>query len=239
MKQSIKYFIYPFRVILYIPRFKLGKYLILSLFLTLVSSLFLILGLYFLLDSLLKAVLQDFLMQYVNFYDYLLPVLNILLAIQMFFLFIVFYRILAQLLILPFLEPLRKELEKKYNISPIKNTTLKQDIKNLFYGLYKSFIYVVIYIFLLIISIFLGPFQSIILFLYDSYIIGKGIFDVYFEKDYPEPKQREQFLKTKKIPILLTGIACTIILFIPIFGILLSAICGYTAVFLNENKIKI
>jgi len=194
-----------------------------------------ILGIYFFLDSILKVFLERYLLEY----KYLLSVLNILLTLQLFFLFFAFYRIIAQLVILPFLDPLRKELEKKYNVPSAKETTFKQDIRNMFYGLYKSILFILIYLFLFFVTIFLGPFQNVILFLYDSYILGNGIFDVYWEKEFPHPKERKQKLKEQKIEMLLTGMASSMILLIPIFGVFLSAICGYIGVFFNHHKIKI
>lgn len=234
MKENINYFLYSFRAIFLIPKLRLGKYLILPFIMTLLLSFFIIMGLYFLMDFILKSFLGNYLLQY----DYLIPALNILIVIQLIFFFGIFYRIVAQLLILPFLDPLRKELEKKYHITRHKETTFKEDVKNFFWGFYRSIVYVLIYIILMMGTFFLGPLQSFLLFIYDSYILGKGIFDVFLEKEFPEPKEREKVLKTQKIPILMTGIASMLILFIPILGILLSAICGYISVFLNYHHIK-
>lgn len=84
----------------------------------------------------------------------------------------------------------------------------------------------------------LGSFQILLLFLFDSYILGNGIYDTYFEKKIPEPKLRSKELKKKRKEILLTGMASTLLLFFPLFGIILSFFCGFIAVFLNEHDIK-
>ncbi len=235
MKEKWNYFYYPFRVLFLIPKLPLKKYFFLLFFMTIMLSFIIILGIYFFLDSIMKVFLERYLLEY----KYLLPLLNILLTLQLFFLFFAFYRIISQLGILPFLEPLRKALEKEYNVASAKETTFKQDIKNLFYGLYKSILLIFIYLFLFFVTIFLGPFQNVILFLYDSYILGNGIFDAYWEKEYPHPKERTKKLKEQKIEMLLTGMASTMILFIPIFGVFLSTICGYMSVFFNHHKIRI
>jgi uncharacterized protein involved in cysteine biosynthesis len=235
MKKKWNYFYYPFRVLFLLPKLPLKKYFFFLFLMTIMLSFIMIVGIYFFVDSILKVLLEIYLLEF----KYLLAVLNILLTLQLFFLFFAFYRIIAQLVILPFLEPLRKALENKYNVPSAKETTFKQDIINMFYGLYKSILFILIYLFLFFLTIFLGPFQNVILFLYDSYILGNEIFDAYWEKEYPHPKERSKKLKEQKIEMLLTGMASTMILFIPIFGVFLSTICGYMSVFFNHHRIRI
>ncbi len=81
--------------------------------------------------------------------------------------------------------------------------------------------------------------QAIILFLFNSYALGNGIYDVFFEKEIPSPVKRQSLLKKKKLEILFLGIGISFILMIPVIGIILSVICGYISLFVYYHKIKI
>ncbi len=184
-----------------------------------------------------RILFSKYLEQFLLKFEYLISFIHIMIFIYSFFLFIMFYRVIAQIAILPFLEPLWKELLIKYQITETNNTTFYQDIINLIAGILKSFLYLITYMILFLFTIFLGPIQAIILFLFNAYSIGHAIFDVFYERFYPEPKQRSAFLKTKKKEIFLLGLSTLTILLIPILGIFLAGICGYIAVFLYHYEI--
>lgn len=200
-----------------------------TLLLSIISSV----GIYYINKILFSKYLEEFLLEF----NYLISIIHIMIFIYSFFFFIVFYRVIAQIAILPFLEPLWKELLIKHQITEIKSTTFYQDIINSMSGILKSFLYLIIYMVLFLFTIFLGPIQALILFFFNSYAIGHAIFDVFYERFYPEPKQRSAFLKNKKKEIFLLGLSTTTILLIPVIGIFLAGICGYIAVFLYHYEI--
>ncbi len=154
------------------------------------------------------------------------------------FLFVIFYRMIAQITIVPFIDHLKTELHNHYKIKESHLTQIRYDLINFFWSIGKSLYYVVWYFFIFFITLPFGSFQILILFLFNSYILGISIYDTYLEKKFPNPKVRSRELKNKRKEILLTGIASTLLLFVPIFGVILSFLCGYISAFLNDYNIK-
>jgi hypothetical protein len=113
MKKKWNYFYYPFRVLFLLPKLPLKKYFFFLFLMTIMLSFIMIVGIYFFVDSILKVLLERYLLEF----KYLLAVLNILLTLQLFFLFFAFYRIIAQLVILPFFGTLTKSIRKQVQCS--------------------------------------------------------------------------------------------------------------------------
>lgn len=224
----LRIFLLPYKAIFLIFKFRLTRFIFLPFIMTILLSVISSLGIYYLH----KIIILQYLEPLLTKFSYLISLLQIIIFIYSLFFFIVFYRIIAQIAILPFLEPLQKKLYDIYQIKEPTHTTLYIDFINLIHGILKSFLFLFLYILVFLITFVLGPIQAIILFFFDSYAIGHAIFDVFYERFYPKPKQRSTFLKTKKKEIFFLGLSTTSILLIPVLGIFLSGICGYIAIFL-------
>lgn len=234
----MQYFLNPFKSIKLIFKLGLEKYLLFSFLLTLMLSFLVSFGIFLVMNSLVKNILLNYLPEIQYFSNIFSFIITILILSQSFLLFVVFYRILAQISFLPFLGKIRETLENYFSIKETYTSHITYDIKNTLWGIFKSLYYLLIYILIFIITILLGPIQNVILILFDSYLLGNGIYDVYLEKKFPEPKKRSLELKKRRKEIFFTGLASLFLLLIPIIGILLSFLCGYISAFINENKIK-
>ncbi|MFN3603236.1 MAG: EI24 domain-containing protein [Leptonema sp. (in: bacteria)] len=234
----MQYFLNPFKSLKLFFKLNLQKYFWLPFFITILLSFFTALGIYFLINFIFRTFVVPNLPEVSFFSNLIYLSLTLLIFMNSFFFFVVFYRFISQIVVLPFLDGLRTKLCKYFAIQEDYNTNIKSNIKNFFIGIGKSLLYIVLYFFFFGISFLLGPFQPIFLFLFDSYILGTGIYDVYLEKKIPEPRLRSLEIQKRRKEIFLTGMASTLMLLIPIVGIFISFLCGYMAAFLNDYRIK-
>lgn len=234
----MQYVLNPFKSIKLIFKLGLQRYLLFSFLLTVLLSVLISFGVFLFMNYVVKKILLNYIpdIQYLS--NIFSLIITILILSQSFLLFVVFYRIIAQISFLPFLNKIREKLEFHFNLKETYTTHITYDIKNILWGIFKSLYYLLIYILIFLITFLLGPIQNMILFLFDSYLLGNGIYDIYLERKFPDPKKRSIELKKRRKEIFLTGLASIFLLLIPIIGILLSFICGYISAFINENKIK-
>ncbi|MCS7205949.1 MAG: EI24 domain-containing protein [Leptospiraceae bacterium] len=231
MKESWEYLIKPIKSLSLLKKLKFLKYIIFIIFLAFLLSIGIAYFIYLLLEGLIWSFFD--LSQIHSMIKFLVYAVIVL---QSFFLFLVFYRVFVQIFVFPFLLLLRKELEKHYRIGNFQKTNFFLSFRNFLWSLYKTLLFQVVYLFLLVFTFFLGPLQPLILFLYQGYSLGYGIYDILLEQEFPTPKERYQLIESIKKEVFFTGVGALILIFIPILGVILSPVSGFIAAFQNRYQ---
>ncbi len=135
--------VYPFKSIKILIQYNLIKYLLFPFLITIILSFFLGWGIYEFLSFIIRSKL-NFLFEY----SWIKFTLNIFLVVQSILFFVIFYRLIIQLIILFFIEPVKKKLENIFHISYHFNTNLKQDVIK-FINLFNLFFFMFFYFLLL------------------------------------------------------------------------------------------
>lgn len=171
--------------------------------------------------------------------DVALPFLWIIALIQAVFFYFISYRLVTALVVLPFLSPLQDRLEQ-LQFGQRKETALSADIRNALLGSLRALLQIAGMLLLMLVTLPLGPFQFIPLALYDGYFIGRGVFDMMLERDYPKSAARMQALKALRPESLGLGLGSLVLLLIPVAGILTAAGSGLIAAFrLHYGDLKL
>lgn len=162
--------------------------------------------------------------------DLVLPFLWIIALIQAIFFYFISYRFVTALVVLPFLSPLQDRLEQ-LQFGQRKETALSSDIGNALIGSLRALLQIAGMILLMLVTLPLGALQFIPLALYDGYFIGRGVFDMLLERDYPKSSARMQKLKTLRPESLGLGLGSLVLLLVPVAGILTAPGFGLIAAF--------
>ena len=133
------------------------------------------------------------------------------------------YRLLASIMIIPFLGPLLGKIEKIMMGQSIE-VSLRQDLRNAVYGVGTGLRISLYSLAILIFSFFTGPLQVPINFIAQGYFMGRSSFDYIFEKASPELAKRKELIRKNRYAILGNGCAYLIFLFLPVLGLLLAPI---------------
>lgn len=138
------------------------------------------------------------------------------------------YRILATIIVAPFLGPLLTRLEQIL-VGKEKKLSLGMEIRNVFLGLFLNFRLFLLEIGLFFVSLFLGPFQWVVVFLTGSYVLGRGIFELILERHHRKIKERYRWASSHIAEIMGLGVLQYLLMLVPILGPILapmSALAG-------------
>ncbi len=149
-----------------------------------------------------------------------------------FFISVFLYRSVVMVVVIPFLGPLLGRIEKKL-LGYEKAIGWKEELKNLGFAVWMSFYFLIMEIFVLVISLFLGPLGPILLFSMESYLMGRGAFDYLMEKDYPVLSERKKITAQKRALIWGAGVSSFLLMFIPVYGWIMAPAASLVGLTLN------
>lgn len=236
LQRVVRAFLSVFRSLRVVRQERLWSYFVLPGLLSLVLGTALAVGVFYAALALLEwlIVLIPGTMA-----DAALPFLWIIALVQAVFFYFISYRLVTALVVLPFLSPLQDRLEQ-LQFGQRKETALSADIGNALLGSLRALLQIAGMLLLMLVTLPLGPFQFIPLALYDGYFIGRGVFDMLLERDYPKSAARMQTLKTLRPESLGLGLGSLVLLLIPVAGILTAAGFGLIAAFrLHYGDLKV
>ncbi|MCB1148465.1 MAG: EI24 domain-containing protein, partial [Leptospiraceae bacterium] len=127
------------------------------------------------------------------------------------------YRILASVVVMPFLGPLLSRVETLLN-GKATEVSISKDIKNAIVGIWVSLKYAFVEIIFLILTLFTGPVQPFIMAAVSGYFLGRGSFDYLLEKHTLSLRERKERAKEFWPEMEGLGVMHFITLFIPIIG---------------------
>lgn len=140
---------------------------------------------------------------------------------------LVLFRFLLSIAVLPFLGPLLEQIELIVLGRKIE-TTGRQDFQNAFYGVVSSIKHSLAGLAILVVSLFLGPFNVPVNAIAQSYFLGRGPFDLLFEKAAADRADRRRLQKGWRVEIFGTGFVFFLVLFLPVIGVLFAPVCVVT-----------
>jgi CysZ protein len=150
---------------------------------------------------------------------------------------LVIYQFLGSLLIIPFLGPLLAQVETILQGQAIE-VSLVKDFQNAFVGIWIGIRDLCLQIFCLLLSLFLGPFQPVLMITITSHFLGRSSFDFLLEKHTQTLKERQAKTRTWWLEIQGLGLAEFLLLLIPIVGIFIvpaSGLVGAALLFYNSS----
>ncbi len=127
------------------------------------------------------------------------------------------YRPLVSVLVLPFVGTTLNRVEEILLGHSIE-TTVASDIRNALIGGWLGLLASALGTKVLVATIPLGPFQGVVMFLVNSYILGKSAFDFVFEKESETVGHRKQLIKHYRPEILGVGMGFFLLLLVPVIG---------------------
>lgn len=211
-----------FRGLAFIRQHHLWPYLLLPSLLSLILGLLLLLGVY-------TGVSQEILHLWWGARDTwaeLYQVATTLLAGAIaLFVTLILYQLLGSLLVIPFLGPLLAKVETILTGKTIE-VSLSQDFKNAFLGIWIGIRDLCLQLFCLVVSLFLGPLQPVLMVTVTSHFLGRASFDFLLEKHTQTLRERQDKTKTWWAEIQGLGLAEFLILLIPIIGIFVVPASG-------------
>lgn len=138
------------------------------------------------------------------------------------------YRIMASIIVLPFLGPLLSRIETLLQGKPVE-VSIAKDIKNAILGIWISLKYAFFEILALFLTLVTGPLQPVIMAMISGYFLGRGSFDYLLEKHTLSFRERQERAKEFWPEMQGLGVMQFISLFIPILGPLLAPGIAITA----------
>ncbi|MCR9143490.1 MAG: EI24 domain-containing protein [bacterium] len=165
-------------------------------------------------------------------------ILGMLLAL---ILTLVLYRSLISIVVVPFLGPLVEQIETILLGKKIE-TTVRQDLLNLSYGLWTSIVHSIAGLFILLLSLCLGPFNIPINVIAQSYFLGRGPFDMLFEKAADSHAERGALKRAWRAEIFGAGLVFFVVLLLPLIGALIapvSVVSGAAVLYYSSDNRKV
>jgi CysZ protein len=211
-----------FRGFNFIRQHRLWPYVLLPSMLSLILGISLLLGIYTGVSQQVLAFWQGATGLWADLYQ---GVIRILAAAIALFLTLILYQLLASLLVVPFLGPLLAKVETLLTGKTIE-VSLVQDLKNALLGIWIGIRDLCLQLLCLLVSLFLGPFQPVLMVTVTSHFLGRGSFDFLLEKHTQTLKERQEKTKTWCPEIQGLGLAQFLILLIPILGIFVVPASG-------------
>lgn len=213
-----------FRGLRFLFRNGLAGHLVLPVLLSLATGLGLIAGTYYLFIFFLELLAGTF--PEIEEWSRALGIVATLIALLSgSVLYVILYRFITGLLVIPFLGPLLGAIETKLLGAEIE-TDLKTDMRNLLLGLWVNLQVLVIGLTVWVLTLWLGPVQIVVLILVEGYFLGRGSFELLLEKASSSLKERKGLAKPHRARILGLGVASFLFLFVPIVGALFSPCAG-------------
>ncbi len=142
--------------------------------------------------------------------------------------YVILYRTVASVIVLPFLGPLLLKTEKIL-IGREVEVTWKRDLINAVKGMWISIVYGIFSLFVIVVTLPLGPLQALIVFPLQGYFSGRSIFDFILEKEAATLKERSRLAADYRPEILGMGSAYLMVMLIPVFGPLFGPAAALTA----------
>ena len=170
-----------------------------------------------------------------TFFKFLLHLVAGLIAI---IINIIVYRTLASIIVIPFMGPLLNQVELK-KLGRSIGVSLSQDLRNAALGAGVGIQFALVGFIVLIVSLFLGPFQIFINGAVQSYFLGRSAFDYIIEKETDVRQQRRKLVRAYRLEILGLGFAFFLVMLIPLVGVFLAPACsiaGAALVFHPEDN---
>jgi len=212
----------------YIPQHRMLRYVILPSFLSLATGVGLAaigyLGLSTALTDLLERLNQSGnLQQYLEtpLVGGLVVVLSIIVGGTI---AVILWRLVASVVVLPFLGPLLEKIEEEV-IGEALPTSWNENVRNTLIGLWTGVKHLVAGVIILP----LGPIGAALNITAQSYFSGRGVFDLLFEKHTPFMADRRTQIKRFRPELFGVGLAFFLTLFIPAIGVLAAPVLGVTA----------
>ncbi|MCB1192182.1 MAG: EI24 domain-containing protein [Leptospiraceae bacterium] len=208
---------------------RLWKYTIVPCFISLVLGGVLLYGIF----QVSSAFLQIWILKILQYFNYFLsqnnlpPFLLVIIYIVTFVFsvvcYILIYRPIASIVVIPFMGHLLSQLEKIYYGKEIE-ISLKRDIINGILGAAFALRDMIIGLIAMILGLFLGPFQIFFIAFAEGYLLGRGSFDYIFEKTTENLQERKQKIRNFQPEILGLGVAQFLFLFIPVVGVVVAPV---------------
>ncbi len=217
-KRTVRAYLAVFQSLRIVRAHRLWSFFLLPGFFSLVTGFALAVGVFYATVLLLEWLV---LLLPGTIADVALPYVWILALPPAIFFFLISYRIVTALVVLPFLGPLQDRLER-LRFGQRKETSLLTDIGNALLGSVRALGQVIGMLLLMLITLPLGPFQTVPLVIYDAYFIGRGVFDMLLERDFPRSRDRMQQLKTMRPESLGLGLAWLTLLLVPVIGLVMA-----------------
>ncbi len=154
-----------------------------------------------------------------------------------FFISIITYRKVANIVVIPFLGPLLSKCEIILTGKAIE-VSLAKDLKNALIGVWVGLKFLFIELVFLFLSFFTGPIQPFMMAIVDGYFLGRGIFEYLLEKHSQTMAERNERAKAYKPEMHGLGVAHFVVLLVPLFGPFIapvSALAGATLIFFDEE----
>ena len=211
-------FSFFFKGIRFIKKHSLWSYLILPAFLSLIAAVFLIVFVF--------LGISEFLISKINSGNgFLSSIIHaavwIFSAFFSFSITILLYRIIASLVVMPFLGPLLEKTIFLLHEKQVKISFLSE-IKNIIYTLWVNIKFSITGLFVLIATLPLGPFQILVMIFVEGYFLGRASFDPVFESENTKIRERKKLIKIHFYEILGLGSAFFLFLMVPVIGILIA-----------------
>lgn len=140
---------------------------------------------------------------------------------------LILFRSLISIVIVPFLGPLLEQIELILLGRKIE-TSYRQDFANISYGLWTSIKHSIAGIGILLLSLCLGPFNLPVNIAAQSYFLGRGPFDMLFEKAARDHVERTRLKKAWRPEIFGAGLVYFFVLLLPFLGALIAPVSVVT-----------
>lgn len=224
-----------FRGFAFLARHRLWSYLLLPSLFSLGLGLLLLVGVYTGVSQGVLQLWQERSGVWDEVYEAVVSVLSGAIAL---FVTLVLYQFLASLLVIPFLGPLLAQVETILTGQAME-VSLPQDLRNALLGIWIGIRDVFLQLFCLLISLFLGPLQVVLMVTVTSHFLGRGSFDFLLEKHTSSLQERQATTRLWCPEIQGLGLAEFVILLIPILGIFIvpaSGLVGAALLFYGDRQ---
>ena len=134
---------------------------------------------------------------------------------------IILYRTMVSIIVIPFMGPLLNEVEK-IRLGRSIEVSLGADIRNSLLGVFVAVKFALAGLFVLPVSLPLGPFAVLVNAPAQGYFLGRGAFDYIFEKESESVLERRKLVRRYRSEILGLGLAYFLVLLIPVFGVVVA-----------------
>lgn len=214
---------------------KLYPYIILPSTVSLFSGLFVLAATYYISASVFLSLASGVTGSFGSALAVILRIGAVVLAV---FLYIILYRAISAVAVMPFMGPLLNQLETILIGKPIV-VTFWTDFKNALKGIWIGLRYTILGLLTLIFTIPLGPFQFLILVPVQSYLMGRSIFDYLLEKEAETFKERRKLAEPFRPEILGLGLAYFLVTLIPVIGAFIgpvAALAGVAKIYYGKKE---
>lgn len=141
--------------------------------------------------------------------------------------YVVLYRTIAAIVVLPFMGPLLNQIEKILIGRPIE-VSLRTDIANAIKGIWVNVQYAFLGLLVIVITLPLSGFQIFVVAPIQGYLMARGILEYILEKETPSLAERSRRAAAFRPEMLGLGLAYFLVALIPVLGALLGPTAALT-----------